>query len=37
MVQERLKALIDKVIVYGEDAIEIVWKVGNPFETEITA
>ena len=35
--KERLKALIDKVIVYGADAIEIVWKVGNPFETEITA
>ncbi len=33
--KERLKALIDKVIVYGVDAIEIVWKVGNPFETEI--
>ncbi|MCI9595426.1 MAG: recombinase family protein [Lachnospiraceae bacterium] len=35
--KERLKALIDKVIVFGADAIEIVWKVGNPFETEITA
>ncbi len=35
--KERLKALIDKVVVYGADAIEIVWKVGNPFETEITA
>ena len=35
--KERLKALIDKVIVYEADAIEIVWKVGNPFETEITA
>lgn len=33
--KERLKALIDRVIVYGEDAIEIVWKVGNPFESEI--
>lgn len=33
--KERLKALIDKVVVYGADAIEIVWKVGNPFETEI--
>lgn len=29
--KDRLKVLIDKVIVYGEDAIEIVWKVGNPF------
>lgn len=27
--------LIDKVIVYGADAIEIVWKVGNPFNAEI--
>lgn len=35
--KERLKALIDKVVVYGADAIEIVWKVGNPFGTEITA
>jgi len=35
--KDRLKVLIDKVIVYGEDAIEIVWKVGNPFQTEITA
>ena len=35
--KDRLKTLIDKVIVYGSDAIEIVWKVGNPFETEITA
>lgn len=33
--KERLKALVDRVIVYGEDAIEIVWKVGNPFESEI--
>ncbi len=24
--------LIDKVIVYGVDAIEIVWKVENPFQ-----
>lgn len=35
--KDRLKTLIDKVIVYGADAIEIVWKVGNPFNTEITA
>ena len=34
---DRLKTLIDKVVVYGEDAIEIVWKVGNPFQAEITA
>ena len=31
--KKRLKALIDKVVVYGADAIEIVWKVGNPFQT----
>lgn len=35
--KERLKALIDRVIVYGADAIEILWKVGNPFEDEIIA
>ena len=35
--KDRLKVLIDKVIVYGSDAIEIVWKVGNPFRTETTA
>ena len=35
--KNRLKVLIDKVIVYGEDAIEIVWKVSNPFRTETTA
>ena len=35
--KDRLKALIEKVIVYGEDAMEIVWKVGNPFEGEVSA
>lgn len=35
--KDRLKILIDKVIVYGADAIEIVWKVGNPFKAEIDA
>ncbi len=35
--KDRLKMMIDKVVVYGEDAIEIVWKVGNPFQVEITA
>ena len=35
--KDRLKILIDKVIVYGADAIEIVWKVGNPFKAEINA
>lgn len=33
---DRLKALIEKVVVYGEDAIEIVWKVRNPFESEVS-
>lgn len=33
--KNKLKALIEKVIVYGPDAIEIVWKVDNPFEDEI--
>lgn len=31
--KEKLKVLIDKVIIYGESDIEIVWKVDNPFET----
>ena len=35
--KDRLKVLIDKAIVYGEDDIEIVWKVGNPFRAETTA
>lgn len=35
--KDRLKVLIDKVVVYGEDAMEIVWKVGNPFEGEVSA
>lgn len=33
---DRLKTLIDKVAVYDEDAIEIVWKVRNPFESEVS-
>ena len=35
--KDRLKGLIEKVIVYGEDAVEIVWKVGSPFGDEISA
>ena len=35
--KKRLKAMIDKVVVYEADVIEIVWKVGNSFETEIIA
>ena len=34
--KDRLKTLIEKVVVYGEDAIEIVWKVQNPFDTEVS-
>lgn len=33
--KDKLKTLVDKVIVYGADAIEIVWKIDNPFESEI--
>lgn len=29
--KDRLKELIEKVVAYGEDAMEIVWKVRNPF------
>lgn len=32
--KDRLKMLVEKVVVYGEDAMEIVWKVRNPFEAE---
>lgn len=35
--RERLKVLIEKVVVYGENAMEIMWKVGNPFEGEFSA
>lgn len=27
---------IDKVIVYGEDAIEIAWKADNSFNSEVS-
>lgn len=33
---DRLKTLIEKVVVYGGDAIEIVWKVKNPFDSEVS-
>lgn len=33
---DRLKTLIEKVVVYGEDAMEIVWKVRNPFDSEVS-
>ena len=29
--RERLKVLIEKVVVYEEDVMEIVWKVLSPF------
>lgn len=32
--KDRLKVLIEKVVVYGEDAMEIVWKVENPFDNK---
>lgn len=32
--KDRLKMLMEKVVVYGEDAIEIVWKVANPLTDE---
>lgn len=35
--KEKLKVLIDKVIVYGADTVEIVWKVDNPFEDKLLA
>lgn len=28
---QSMEALKDKVIVYGEDEIEIVWRVDDPF------
>ena len=31
--RRQVKSAIDRVIVYGVDAIEIVWKVENPFQT----
>lgn len=34
--KERLKGLIEKSVIYGADAVEIVWKVGNPFWDEKT-
>ena len=35
--KDRLKTLIEKVVVYGEDAMEIVWKVRSPFKDGKTA
>lgn len=32
--RDRLKTLIEKVVVYGEDAMGIVWKAENPFKAE---
>lgn len=33
---DRLKELIEKVIVYGDDTMEIAWKVRNLFEREVS-
>ena len=33
---DRLKTLIEKAVVYSGDAIEIVWKVRNPFDREVS-
>lgn len=33
---DKLITLIEKVVVYGGDAIEIVWKVRNPFDSEVS-
>lgn len=33
---DRLKTLIEKVVVYSGDAIEVVWKVRNPFDSEVS-
>lgn len=30
--KEKIQILVEKVFVYGSDAIEIVWKTSNPFE-----
>ena len=34
--KDRLKGLIEKVVVYGEDAMEIVWKVRSPFDSKVS-
>lgn len=28
--------LIEKVVIYGDDVMEIVWKVQNSFESEVS-
>ncbi len=33
---DRMKALIEKVIVYGDDTMKIAWKVRNLFESEVS-
>ena len=35
--KDKLKALIDRVIVYDADAVEVIWKVDNPFRSEVSA
>ena len=33
---DKLITLVEKVVVYGGDAKEIVWKVRNPFDSEVS-
>ena len=35
--KDKLKALIDRVIVYDADTVEVIWKVDNPFGSEVSA
>ena len=32
--KNKLKVLIERVIVYDADAVEVVWKVDNPFRSD---
>ena len=34
LTEDMKEKLIEKVVVYGEDAMEIVWKVRSPFKVE---
>ncbi len=33
---DRLKTLIEKVVVYSGNVMEVVWKVRNPFDSEVS-
>lgn len=35
--KDKLKALIDRVIVHDADTVEVIWKVDNPFRSEVSA